>query len=70
MSGNGTALDLGDAPEPEELLVLKRRFGDCEPDPEELLILCREGDGLFVQDGEFDLDLDCGGVSSSGILAL
>ena len=63
VSGNGTALDLGDAPEPDELLlVLLRRLGDCDVEPEEFLVLSLEGDLLLVL-GE--LDLDCDGVSSS-----
>ena len=68
VSGNGTALDLGDAPEPDELLlVLLRRLGDCDGEPEEVLVLSLEGDLLLFL-GEIDLDFDCGGVSSFSIL--
>ena len=69
ISGSGTFLDLGDAPDADGLLVLRRPFGECEPDPEVLLTLWRGVGGIFVS-GELDLDLEWDGVSSSGVLGL
>ena len=58
---NDTALDVGDAPEPEELLRLLRRFGVCDSEPDTFLILSFEGERLLAA-GDIDLDLDwiCG----------
>ena len=70
ISGSGTFLDLGDAPDADGLRVLRRPFGECEPDPEVLLTLWRGVGGVFVSEGELDLDLEWDGVSSSGVLGL
>ena len=58
VSTNDTALDLGDAPEPEELLLLSRRFGDSDIAPGLCFDLSADIDLLLTSLGELDLDLD------------